>query len=211
MPNDTLTPSDNALLIVLMAEARPMLNTELKAQYRIDVIKPRRVKLNGLQLIHSELTGQTYSHELADKGWTMVHEDLDVSSPKARAIGGALAALHQHLRDRVLPRTDYHNLTEMFSRDDLVPRQRPTNLETRLRNAYAALATEPRAWVALARIRPFFADVPRAAVDEALRGLSQAPDVDLISEDNQKSLTERDRHAALHLGGQDKHLLAMGM
>lgn len=210
MPNDNLTPSDNALLIVLMAEARPMLNTELKAQYRIDVIKARRDKLNGLQLIHSEQMGQTYCHELDDKGWTLVHEDLDLSSPKARAIGGALTALHQHLRDRVLPRTDYHNLTEMFSRDDLVPR-RPANLEARLRNAYAALAAEPRAWVALARIRPFFQDVPRDEVDEALRRLNQALDVNLISEDNQKSLTEGDLRAAIHLGGQDKHLLAIGV
>jgi hypothetical protein len=148
---------------------------------------------------------------LDDKGWTRVQEDLDVSSPRARAIGGALAALHLNLRDRVLPRTGYHNLTELFSRVDIAPPEPPTNLEVRLRNAYAALASEQRAWVALARLRPFFGDVPRTDLDEALRRLSQAPDVNLVPEDNQKSLTEADRAAAIQLGGQHRHLLAIGV
>jgi hypothetical protein len=140
-----------------------------------------------------------------------VHEELDVSSPKARAIGGALAALHANLRDRVLPRTGYHNLTELFSRTDIAPREPATNLEARLRAAYAALAAEPRAGVALARLRPFFADLPKSDVDEALRWLNRAPDVNLFPEENQKSLTDADRTAAVHLGGQDKHLLAIGV
>ncbi|MET9262660.1 hypothetical protein [Amycolatopsis sp. NPDC004079] len=208
---DNLTPSDSAILIVLMAEARPMLNTELKSRYRIDVVKQRREKLNRLQLVHSERSGPTYVHELDDKGWMRVHEDLDVSSPKARAIGGALAAVHLNLRDRVLPRTEYHNLAEMFSRTDIAPPEPRSSLELRLRNAYAALATGPRAWVALARLRPFFEDVPRAEADGALRRLARAPDVNLAPEDNQKALTDADRAAAIHLGGQDKHLLAIGV
>ncbi len=211
MTNDNLTPSESATLIALMAEARPMLNTELVDAYGINVDKQRRDKLNRLQLVHSEKSGRTYSHVLDDKGWTRVQEDLDVSSPKARAVGGALAALHLNLRNRVLPRIGHHNLAEMFSRTDIAPPEAPTNLEVRLRNAYVALAAEPRAWVALARLRPFFGDVPRVEVDAALRGLSQAPDVNLAPEENQKSLTEADRAAAIYLGGQDKHLLAIGV
>ena len=193
MANDNLTPSDGAILIALMAEARPMLNTELRAIYGINVDKERREKLNRLGLVDSDKSGRTHVHVLDDKGWARVHEDLDVSSPKARAIGGALAALHLNLRDRVLPRTRYHNLSEMFSRSDIAPPEPPTKLEVRLRNAYAALAAEPRAYVALARLRPFFADVPRFEVDAALRRLSQAPDVDMVPENNQKSLTSADR------------------
>jgi hypothetical protein len=209
LADDDLTPSDSAILIALMAEARPMLNTELKARYRINVDKERREKLNRMQLVHSEKSGRTHSHVLDDKGWTRVHEELDVSSPKARAIGGALAALRLNLLDRVLPRTGFHNLTEMFSRADITPP--PSNLEVRIRHAYGALVTEPRAWVALVRLRSFFEGMPRADVDEALRRLSNAPDVNLAPEDNQKSLTDADRAAAIHLGGQDKHLLAIGV
>ncbi|MFL6120004.1 hypothetical protein [Actinophytocola sp.] len=211
MANDSLTPSDSATLIALMAEARTVLNTELVELYGIDVIKDRREKLNRLHLVRSQRSGRTYSHELTDEGWVLVQKDLDVSSPKARAIGGALAALHLNLLNRVLSRTGYHNLTEMFSRTDIAPPEPSANLELRLRNAYAALATQPGAWVALARLRPFFEDMPRADVDAALRRLSQAPDVDLVPEENQKSLTEVDRTAAIRLGRQDRHLLAIGV
>jgi hypothetical protein len=211
MTNDDLTPSDGAVLIVLMAEARSILNTELRSRYGINVEKDRRVKLNRLQLVHSEKSGNTYLHELDDKGWTRVHEDLDVSSPRARTISGALAALHGNLRDRVLPRTRCHNLTEMFSREDIAASEPSTDLEARLRAAYTALAAKPTAWVSLTRLRPFFADVLDADVDEALRRLNRAPDVTLVPEENQKSLTDADRVAAIHLGGQDKHLLAIGL
>jgi hypothetical protein len=211
MAREELTPSDSAILIALMAEARAMLNTELIERYGIDVDKQRRERLNRLHLVRSEKSGRTYLHELDDKGWVRVQDDLDVSSPKAKAIGGALTALHVNLRERVLFRSGFRSLGEMFSRADVTPPRPPSNLEIRLRNAYTALAAEPRAWVALARLRPFFGDVPKADVDEALRRLSRATDVNLVPENNQKSLTDADRAAAIHVGGQDKHLLAIGV
>jgi hypothetical protein len=211
MTNDGLTPSESAILIVLMAEAREVLNTELKTRYGINVAKATREKLINMQLIASHKSGGTYVHQLADKGWLRVQDDLDVSSPKARAIGGALAALHLNLRDRVLPRTRYRNFTEMFSHTDIAPPEAPTNLEIRVRHAYAALATEPGAWVALARLRPFFGDVSRADLDEALRRLNRAADVNIVPESNQKTLSTADTMAAVHIGGQDKHLLAIGV
>jgi hypothetical protein len=211
MGSDDLTPSDSAILLALMAEARAMLNTELKERYGIDVEKDRREKLNRLHLVRSEKSGRTFVHELDDKGWVEVQGALDVSSPKARAIGGALAALHANVRERILPRSGYRNLGELFSRADVAPAQPPSRLELRLRCAYAALATESGAWVSLTRLRPFFGDLPRADVDEALRALSRADDVNLVPENNQKTLTDADRAAALHVGGQDKHLLAIGV
>jgi hypothetical protein len=209
--DDDLTPSDNAILITLMAEARAMLNTDLIERYGINVVKSRREKLNRLRLVRSEQSGRTYLHELDDKGWVRVQDYLDVSSPRARAVGGALSALHANLLERVMARSGYRSLGEMFSRTDITPQERPSNLEVRLRNAYAALATEPGAWVALARLRPFFADVDRADADEALLRLSRASDVNLVPENNQKTLTDVDRAASIRVGGQDKHLLAIGV
>src|SRR5262249_50241399 len=147
-----------------------VLNTELIERYGIDVDKQRRERLNRLHLVRSEKSGRTYLHELDDKGWVRVQDDLDVSSPKAKAIGGALAAMHVNLRERVGFRSGSRSLGVMSSRADVTA---PSNLEIRLRNAYTALAVEPRAWVALARLRPFFGDVPKADVDEALRRLSR--------------------------------------
>jgi hypothetical protein len=84
-------------------------------------------------------------------------------------------------------------------------------LRTRIVNAYDALVGEPKGWVSLTDLRPFFGDVPRAAVDEALRKLSREPGVNIVPESNQKILTDEDTAAALHLGGQEKHLLAIGV
>jgi hypothetical protein len=211
MADSDLTPSESAILIVLMVEAREVANTELVARYGLDVRKGSRDKLNALGYVASRLAGQRYMHALDDKGWLRVQDDLDVSSPKARAIGAALAGLHSAVRERVLPRTHCRNLVELFALTDIAPPLRPTNLELRLRNAYTALASEPRAWVVLTRLRPFFGDVPREEVDEALRQLLRSSDVNIVPESNQKALTEADRAAAVHIGGQDKHLLAIGV
>jgi hypothetical protein len=211
MASDKLTPSEAAILIALMAEASEVTNVELQTRWGIEVRKENREKLNELRYVKSRKPGRVYLHELDDKGWARVNDDLDVSSPRARAVGGALAALHQKLRDRVLPRIGYHSFAEMFSLTEIAPPQAPSNLEVRIRQAYAALASEPGAWVALARLRPFFGDVARADVDEALLRLSRIADVNIVPENNQKTLTDADVAAAVRIGDQDKHLLAIGV
>jgi hypothetical protein len=207
---DELTPSENAILIILMAEDREILNTEFTNDYRVVLRKASRDKLNRLGLIKTYTPEKILVHRLEDKGWARVQQDLDFVSSTGRAMGLALAILHTNLRDRVLPRTRFRNFTEMFARSDLVAAEGP-NLEPRIRNAYNALAAEPKAWVALSRLRPFFGDVSTDDLDAALRRLERAPDVNIVPESNQKVLTAADRNAAVHIGGQDKHLLAIGV
>ncbi|GGM14672.1 MULTISPECIES: hypothetical protein [Micromonospora] len=215
MPGDDLTPSESAILIVLMAEARELSNPELRQRYGIDVSRPTRDKLNRLGYVDSRQGARrTWLHQLADEGWVRVERDLDFTSPRARALGGALVALHTVLRDRIMPRADSRTLGELFTRSDLraAPggHDRQRVLRTRLRQAYAALAGEPGDLVGLATLRPFFADVERAELDEALRALAREPNVIVVPESNQKMLTADQSAAALHVGGQDKHLLAIG-
>jgi hypothetical protein len=199
---DDLTPSESALLIVLMSEAREIPNAELKDRYHIDLKKPSREKLNRLRLIESRSEGRTFVHELADAGWVAVQKDLDFDSPRARALGSALAVLHGNLRDRVLQRTEFVSFGELFARPDL---------DARIRSAYALLAVEPKAWVSLTRLRAAFTDVARTDLDAALRKLERASDVNIVPESNRKTLTAEDQAAALRIGGQDKHLLAIGV
>lgn len=207
---DELTPSENAILIILMAEDREILNTEFTKDFGFAVRKESREKLNRMGLIHSYVPERVLVHRLEDKGWVRVQDDLNFIGTTGRAMGVALKLLHKNLRDRVLPRTKFQNFTEMFSRTDLIAAAGP-NLELRIRNAYAALAAEPKAWVALSRLRPFFGDVSTSSLDAALRQLERAPDVNIVPESNQKVLTAADRDAAVHIGGQDKHLLAIGV
>ena len=61
----------------------------------------------------------------------------------------------------------------------------------------------------LSRLRPALSDISRADLDEALARLRRAPDVSLIPEENQKTLTDEDRAAAVDVGNQQNHLLAI--
>ena len=208
---DDLTPAESAILIVLMAEAREILNSELTARFQLDIRKSSRDKLNRLGLVASRREGRSYLHALDDKGWVRVQQELNFDSPRARALGAALSALHGNLRERVLPRTSFRNLGEMFTHAGDATTDESAGLDQRIRDAYAALAVEPGVWVSLARLRPLLADVPRGDLDEALEELIAAPDANIVPESNQKTLTAADRAAAVRIGGQEKHLLAIGV
>lgn len=215
MADDKLTASENATLIVLMAEAREVLNTELREMYGLDVRKPSRDKFARSRLVSSRKSGRTFALQLDDEGWVWVQNELAFRSAGATAHAAALTALLASLRDRVLERSGCKSYAELFALNDVrgpvsAPDQEQI-LRTRLVNAYSALAAEPGEWVSLTRLRPFFDDVPTAAVDEALRKLSREPGVNIVPGSNQKMLTDADAAAALHLGGQDKHLLAIGV
>ncbi|MDG4794959.1 hypothetical protein [Micromonospora sp. WMMD1082] len=217
MAADDLTASESAILVVLMAEAREVLNTELRERYGLDVRKPQRDKLTRLHYVASRKSGPTYALQLDDKGWVRVQNDLDFTLRGASALGAALTALQASLRDRVLARSGCATLTELFALSDVrapasPPAPEPSGpLKARIVSAYQALAAEPGAWVSLRRLRPFFADVPRDDLDDSLRRLSREVGVNLVPESNQKTLSEADIKAALRLGGQENHLLAIGV
>lgn len=216
---DNLTPSESALLIVLMAEAREISNPDLEKLYRITLTGASRKKLNDAGYVKSEKVGRSFVHVLDDKGWERVHQGLNFDSPRARTLGAALSALHDNLRERVLTGGAYRKFSEMFSRaapvpdDDLkvaaaVPDD--DDLDVRIRRVYDSLAAHPGAWVKHTGVRRKLGDVPGEALDEAFRLLSQAEDVEMMPESNQKTLTDEDRRNAVRVGGQDTHLIAIG-
>ena len=215
MAGGELTPAENAVLIVLMAEAREVLNTELTAVYGLDVRKDSREKLKDKQFVASRKSGRTFALQLDDKGWVHVQEDLNFRSNGARAQAAAITAVLNGLRDRVLDRSGCKSFAELFALNDVrgpasAPEQEQI-LRTRILNAYEALKDEPGGWVSLTRLRPFFGDVSQAAMDDALRKVSRELGVTLAPQSNQKVLTDADLAAALHIGGQDKHVLSIGV
>ncbi|MFI7040022.1 hypothetical protein ACIBI0_25295 [Microbispora rosea] len=84
------------------------------------------------------------------------------------------------------------------------------DVETLIRKAYAQLADRPNAWVSLTRLRPLLGDAPRDEVDAALRHMIGLPDVRLVPWENQKTLTQADREAAVVIGDQPKHRIWIG-
>ncbi|MDI6105705.1 hypothetical protein QLQ12_44710 [Actinoplanes sp. NEAU-A12] len=210
MADDDMTASEGAILLVLMVEAREVLNTELTEKYGLNVRKAQRENLMDLKFIASRRSGSTNTLLLTDEGWRRVRKDLDFKLRGAGALGSALTALHAALRGRILTRAGCANLGELFAAADL---RAPAQQELRLRiiSAYDALADEPKAWVSLRRLRPFFADVSREDLDDALRRLVNEEGVDVTPEPSRRLLTEADIEAALRVGGQDNHLLAIGV
>ncbi|WP_305789773.1 hypothetical protein [Symbioplanes lichenis] len=211
MAGDDLTASESAILVVLMVEAREVPATELRERYGLEVRKPQRDKLTRLRYVAGRKTGRTYALQLEDRGWVRMQDDLEFKVRGATAVGAALTALQAALRDRVLPRSGCATLGELFALSDVRAPAPSGNLRDRIVHAGRELATEPGAWVSLRRLRPFFADVPREDLDAALRELSREEGVTLAPEPNRKTLTEADVEAALRLGGQENHLLAIGV
>lgn len=203
-----LTGTERAVLLVLMARARPVPNSELAALGPA-LDKGGREKLNRLGLIDSERVGNRYVHELTDRGWRMCRELLD-ASPPARATGPAkalqtiLAGLGRYLE------TAHLSLADVFGPGETpaaAPQDAPS-VEDRIRAVYTELAPRPGGWVPLRRLRAEL-DAPRDAVDAALTVLHRTPGVSVIPEENQKQLTDEDRAAAVLIGDRPKHLIAI--
>ncbi|WP_194166577.1 hypothetical protein [Mycolicibacterium sp. P9-22] len=196
-----LTGTERAVLLVLMAESRPVPNPDLVA-LGPKLEKAGRDKLNDLGLIESDRTGGRFVHELTDRGWRVCRDLLAAAPPKG-ATGPAktLATVLQGFQ-RYLQRADL-SLADVFWPDT------PSSPADRIRDAYTALAARPGAWVALTKLRGQLDDLPRTAIDDALAELYRTGAISLIPEENQKVLTSADRAAALEVGNQAKHLISI--
>ena len=208
-PTD-LTGTERAVLIVLMAESRPVANPELAALGPA-LDKPGRDKLNALGLIESERVKGRYVHELTDRGWALCR-DIVAAGPPPRSTGPAktlytvLGALGRYLQRSEVSLAELFWPAEAETLEDETPGGE--TLEDRVRAAYARLAPRPGGWVRLAELRAALGDA-RGDVDTALTALSRAPGVSVIPEEDQKKLTPDDRAAAVMIGDRPKHLIAI--
>lgn len=193
-----------AALLTLMAEAREVSNNELAELTGFRVTGDVRRVLNDLGLVASDRSGVTkpYRHTLTDAGWAWCAEELATGTPRSnQTSAGALYAVLGSL-GRFLERSGLR-LNDVFEAGELA-------IDGRVRAAYAKLAPEPRAWVGLAALRDALDGESRGEVDQALHRLNRAADVHVIPESNQKVLTQDDHDAAIRIGGEDRHLIAIG-
>ncbi|KQU58991.1 hypothetical protein ASG84_14870 [Rhodococcus sp. Leaf278] len=215
MSTEELNGTEAAVLLVLMAEASPVKNSELKTMGP-ELAKPSRDKLKNAGLIEVNTSVRPMTLELTDKGWRTCGE-LIGGEPPARSTGAgkAMFTVLAGLR-RWLDRTDSRP-ADVFSPRGDEPATEPApeksdetvDLEASIRGAYARLAREPGSTVRLSRLRNELHDIPRTDLDDALTRLRRAPDVSLIPEENQKTLTDEERAAAVVVGNQQNHLLSI--
>ncbi|MCG5433219.1 hypothetical protein LV457_13120 [Mycobacterium sp. MYCO198283] len=199
---DELTGTEHAVLLALMAECRPLSNAELAARGP-ELRKRERDRLQQQGLI--ETTGsRPMRHELTDDGWALCRRLFGADAPeRVRGQGRVLYTVLKAF-DRYFAAADIA-LADVF----LPPEEPGDTVEDRIVGAYRRLARRPGDWVGLVRLRGELPDVPRADVDAALTALYRRRGVSIIPEENQKVLTDADRAAAVDIGNQRKHLIAI--
>lgn len=236
MASESLTVSEVGILLALMAEAREVSNPELQAGYGLKLDGASRRKLNDLKLVESEKQGRAFVHLLADGGWARCRDELAAPRPNGghKVLYALLASLNRYLdRENLaladifqpaslpgnpasLPGNEAVSVKEATPANGTASGHEPASptaptadLEQRIRDAYRQLAGRPGDWVSLTTLRPLLAGTTKADVDAALLMLERQRQVTIAPQENQKALTQEDRAAALMIGGQGNHMLAI--
>jgi hypothetical protein len=241
VPDDipNLTPTQVYALIVLMAEARVVDNKRLQELAGFTLTGKDRARLNDLGLVETSGSRRLYAHQLSDKGWRLMRENIHNSVPHKqggsalRSMYTLLANLHRSLDRLQVPYAEFFKQTapeptapeptapEPTAPEPTAPEPtapEPTAAETTsvdrepenaIRAAYRELSSEPGEWIGLADLRERLPGLDRGTVDAALRSMARQPDVHIIPVANVKSLKDRDRAAALRIGMEDNHALAI--
>lgn len=81
--------------------------------------------------------------------------------------------------------------------------------ETAVRDAYTKLAGQPGDWVGMADLRDQMGHLSRDEQDQALKRLMRQSGVQIEEETNQKTLRQRDRDAAINIGGRAQHVVSI--
>jgi hypothetical protein len=209
--SDRLTNAEAAVLLVLMAEARAVSNPDL-ARLGPQLGRASREKLVHMGLIEVDASNRQVRVELTDRGWKyctdlMGTDPADRSNGSDRALFTVLAGPRRWLdQSGSRPSEIFSPRPENKAREQT---ETTVDIEAAIRAAYARLAREPGSTVRLSRLRNQLHDIPRSDLDDALARLRRAADVSLIPEENQKTLTDEERAAAVVVGNQQNHLLSI--
>lgn len=185
-----LTSKDYAYLILLKMAGREIDNKEMEELYGIRLVSPDYERLNSDGYVESTTPrGRAYRHRLSPKGEKLLDGDLVIDSNKKDPLARVLPLLH-----------------DLYRKAPTAP-----TVTGRIRAAYADLSATHGDWVRLADLRDSLADVPRADLDRALKALHRESDVRLEPEPHRHRIGPADRDAALTIGGEERHKLAIGM
>lgn len=204
--SDDLTPSDYAILLLLRNEKREISNTELHDRYGFRLTGSLYAKLNGLGYLISNTQHRPYQHQLSEKGVRVLTRPMAIDEEQVDA------AEKRTVRERILwaALMVEHRRNAGGQPAEPVATPDTRSLDERVRSAYAEVAA-PGEWVGLAAIRPLLADVSKSELDKALEKMLDAPDVRLDPEVHRHRIDKKTREAAVRIGGEDRHKLAIGM
>ena len=202
---------ERSVLIALMAINKSVTNKELKERYGLSLEGDARRRLNkdGLVTSHQQKgKGNAFHHELTDTGWSWVAKELSASAPaRSGSAAGALYALLNGIGNAL----DRRNLrlAEFFAESGVNGGEKVESLDSQIRSAYRKLAKRSQDWVSLRELRSLLNGAPKAVVDQTLKEMYTAREINLTLEEDQKRLTGEDRAAAIRVGRDDLHYISM--
>jgi hypothetical protein len=204
MASAELTPVQRFVLVTLMIKARDLPNTYLTNVAHIELKKKYRDDLRDRELI--EVTEKPLVLKLTEKGWAQAIAELGADVPsRAGSAGGALYVALGFLRELL----DHLEVApaELFTLKISTAKAQPSTadgVEASIREAYIGLAQQGD-FVPLAELRRAL----KVEVDATLVRMNRQPGVQVIPNSQQGDLTEADRAAAVRIGSQDRHLIAI--
>lgn len=217
-----LKPVQLAALVILMAEARELTNKDFTAIGNFTLTGADRTELEKLDFVESRKIGQLLAFELTERGWAFCKQLHTASvnvgrSIPARSIFVLLQGLGRSLDRLRVSHAEFFKQPAGASPaavavpgEDAAVATPGEDVEGRIRAAYADLPKSADGWIGLADLRERLDDLDRATVDDVLRAMARQSGVRVIPVANTKSLTPRDRAAAVRIGGEDNHALWIG-
>jgi hypothetical protein len=194
---DTYGNPERAALIVLALENREIPNPELTKDYGIELSAAGRTRLNKDGMIKTWKEGRRLVHRITEAGVDWCEEELTRVEAPARS--NALSrAVFEALR-----------LVLRYGDVSLVDVLRSAGLESLIRESYRELRSKPNGWVRLADLRANLDGMGGADVERVLLALTRTGSVHLTPDSDRSAVTDADRAAAIRIGSEDKHLVAI--
>ena len=156
-------------------------------------------------------------YEVTEKGWLVAEQELSRlanadDKPTTKLLHQVTARLMADLHAGGRTLTDVYaddHFGKVSQSDQTVVAEPKKTVGARVIDSFEELVYDGGGWVMLTRLRDHLSDVGRNEMDEVLSALFRDGRIKLIAEVNQRALTDRDRSAAIAIGGDYKHLYSV--
>ncbi|GHF98297.1 MULTISPECIES: hypothetical protein [Amycolatopsis] len=192
---------ERAALFVLLLADDEINNRDLKDRHGITLSKDGREKLNKARLLDTDTDKRPYVHRITEAGRAWCEQALTEIEPPPRP-NPLVRAGFELLR--FFARYAQEHKIPLAAVIGTVP-----GLESLIRKAYRDLSDRPGEHVRLAQLRPKLNGADKDEVDQMLVEMLKTGLVDLAPDSDRRGLTDADRAAAIRIGMEDKHFVAI--
>jgi hypothetical protein len=191
--------AERATLLVLMVHEGEMSNADLRKDHGVDLSPAGRTKLNRAGLLETRKEGRRFVHKITRAGEEWCEQSLaDIETPPRS--NPLVRICFEVLRL-------YARQSEVRLRNLCGPEEE--TLEVLIRRIYQELSDKPQDWVRLAQLRPKLNGAGKDEVDQTLLGMMKDGFVHLAPDSDRRGLTDADHAAAIRIGKEDKHFVAI--